>query len=174
MAQGPSLPDQQAAEVDVLTLFDVVARWLHLIASVVWLGGITFILFVAIPSAQQILGPEAAKLLGEVSKRFTRLANFSILVLVITGALVMALGGQSTEPKPLGSAWSLALITKLVLVLGMATIHFFRGLVLAPKIQRAKAEADRQALAKVSLDLVKVNWGLGMLALLFSVMVTLP
>jgi uncharacterized membrane protein len=158
----------------MLILFEVVARWLHLVASVVWLGGITFIIFVAIPSAKQVLGKEAAKLLGEVSKKFTRLANFSILALVITGALVMALGGQPTEPKPLGSGWPLALITKLALVFGMVTIHFFRGLVLAPKIQRATAEADRQALAKLSLDLVKVNWGLGMLVLLFSGMAALP
>jgi uncharacterized membrane protein len=158
----------------VLALFDVVARWLHLMASVVWLGGITFILFVAIPSAKQVLGTEAARLLGEVSKKFTRLANSSILALVITGALIMALGGQPTGHKPLGSAWPLALITKHALVLGMVTIHFFRGLVLVPKIQRATAEADRQALAKLSLNLVKVNWGLGMLVLLLSGMAALP
>ena len=37
--------------------------WLHLIATVIWIGGITFILFIAIPSAKQVLGVEAGKLM---------------------------------------------------------------------------------------------------------------
>ena len=42
-----------------------------------WLGGITFILLVAIPSTRQVLQGEAGKVMGEVTRRFTPLANFS-------------------------------------------------------------------------------------------------
>lgn len=41
-----------------------VSYWLHLTATVVWIGGIAFILFIAIPSAKQVLGAGAGKLMG--------------------------------------------------------------------------------------------------------------
>ncbi len=43
--------------------------WLHLIATVIWIGGIIFILFIAIPSSRQVLGAESGKLTGEISNR---------------------------------------------------------------------------------------------------------
>lgn len=72
----------------------IACYWLHLIATVVWIGGITFILFIAIPSAKHVLGGEAGKLMGEISKRFTPLANYSILFLVITGIALTGLNKQ--------------------------------------------------------------------------------
>ena len=45
-----------------------VSYWLHLTTTVVWIGGIAFILFIAIPSAKQVLGADAGKLMGEISK----------------------------------------------------------------------------------------------------------
>jgi len=45
-----------------------VSYWLHLVATVAWIGGIGFILFIAIPTAKQVLGAEAGKLMGEISE----------------------------------------------------------------------------------------------------------
>jgi uncharacterized membrane protein len=57
-----------------------VSYWLHLVATVIWIGGITFILFIAIPTAKQVLGAEAGKLMGGISKRFTPFWwNYSVL-----------------------------------------------------------------------------------------------
>lgn len=35
-----------------------VSSWQHLIATVIWIGGIVFILFIAMPSAKQVLYTE--------------------------------------------------------------------------------------------------------------------
>lgn len=126
----------------MLIWFEMASRWLHLIASVVWLGGITLILFVAIPAAKMVMGTEAASLMGEISARFSRIANYSILALVVTGAIIMALGGQPTGPKPLGSTWLLALIIKHALAVGMVGVHFFRILALAPRSHIPPAEPE--------------------------------
>lgn len=72
----------------------ITCYWLHIIATVIWIGGITFILFIAIPSAKQVLGGEAGKMMGEISKRFTPLANYSILFLIITGIVLTGLNKQ--------------------------------------------------------------------------------
>jgi len=37
----------------------IALTWFHLTATVLWLGGITFILLIAIPSARQVLQGEA-------------------------------------------------------------------------------------------------------------------
>jgi len=139
--------------------------WLHSIATVVWLGGITFILFIVIPSAKQVLGAEAGKLMGDISKRFTPIANYSIIFLIVTGVVLTAVNKQFSG---IGNIWLLGLIVKHVLVLGMVVVHFYRGLVLAPRIARAEPTSEKASLQKLSLNLVKVNFCLGLIVLLFS------
>ena len=70
------------------------SHWAHLIATVIWIGGIIFILLIALPSAKQVLGSEAGKLMGEISKRFTPIANYSIIFLLVTGIILTALNKQ--------------------------------------------------------------------------------
>src|SRR3972149_2704921 len=93
--------------------------WLHSMATVVWLGGITFILFIVIPSAKQVLGAEAVKLMGVISKRFTPIANYSIILLIVTGVVLTAVNEQFLGIVNLGNNWSLGLIGKHIFVLGM-------------------------------------------------------
>lgn len=69
----------------------IILYWLHSIAAVVWIGGIFFILYAALPSAKEFLGKEAGKLLGVVGKRFTPFANYSILILVFSGIFMAIL-----------------------------------------------------------------------------------
>ena len=134
-----------------------VSFWLHLVATVTWIGGIVFILFIAIPTAKQVLGAEAGKLMGEISKRFTPLANYSIFFIIVTGIVL-----TSTNQ------WTWVLIVKHVLVLGMVAVHFYRGLILAPKIAITESVFQKTFLQKVSLNLIKVNFCLGMAVLLLS------
>jgi uncharacterized membrane protein len=142
--------------------------WLHSIATVVWIGGITFILFIVLPSAKQVLGVESGKLMGDISKRFAPIANYSIILLIITGVVLTAVNKQFSEIGNFGNGWSLGLIMKHVLVLGMVTVHFYRGLVLAPRIARTELASEKASLQKLSLNLVKVNFCLGLIVLLFS------
>jgi uncharacterized membrane protein len=141
------------------------AYWLHLIATVIWIGGITFVLFFVIPSGRQISGGEAAKLTGEISKRFTPIANYSIILLIVTGAVLTAVKKQFFG---IGNGWSSGLIVKHVFVLGMVAVHFYRGLVLAPRIARTELASRKASLQKLSLNLVKVNFCLGVIVLLLS------
>ena len=145
-----------------------VSYWLHLTATVVWIGGIAFILFIAIPSAKQVLGADAGKLMGEISKRFTPIANYSIIFIVVTGAALTGFNKQFSGIGNFGNSWSLSLIMKHVLVFVMVAIHFYRGLVLAPKIARTEPAAEKALLQKLSLNLVKVNFCLGVIVLLLS------
>lgn len=146
----------------------VTSYWIHLVATVIWIGGITFILFIAIPSAKQVLGADAGKLMGEIAKRFTPLANYSIALMVITGIALTGLNKEFSEFGILKNNWTMVLTLKHILVFGMIVIHFYRGLALVPKIMRAASDTEKATLQKLSMNLVKVNFGLGMLVLLLS------
>jgi len=142
--------------------------WLHILATVVWIGGIIFILFIAIPSSRQVLGAEAGKLMGEISKRFTPLANYSIFLLVITGVGLAGFNKQFSGIRLFENNWTNVLSLKCILVLGMVIIHFYRVLILTPKIGKTEPVSEKASLQKLSLNLVKVNFGFGMLVLLLS------
>ena len=146
--------------------------WLHSAATVIWIGGIFFILFIALPSAKQVLGGEAGKLMGEISKKFTPIANYSIFFLIVTGIALTGLDKQFLGIGNFGNNWILILTVKHVLVLGMIIIHFYRGLILAPKIARTESSTEKTSLQKLSLNLVKVNFYSGLLVLLLSGVLT--
>jgi len=145
-----------------------VFNWLHLIAAVVWIGGIFFILFIGMPSAKKVLGADAGKLMGEISRRFTPIANYSIIFIVVTGAALTGLNREFSGITNFENTWFLTLIVKHVLVFGMVAVHFYRGLILVPKIGRTEAVSKKTSLQKLSFNLVRLNFCLGVIILLFS------
>lgn len=146
----------------------LISLWLHLLAAVIWIGGIATILFVVLPSARTALGGETAKLMGTVSKRFTPMANISIFLLVVTGIVMILLNRQAPWTGTTGIAWSFPFVIKLLLILIMIMVHFYRNLVLAPKIARTLSEAQKGSLQRFSLSLVKANFSMGLVVLFLS------
>ncbi len=127
------------------------ASWLHLVAAVTWIGGIGFVIFIAIPSARQIMGADAGKLVGEISRRFTLVANCSIVLLVLTGLAMPVLTDGNPVPAANENYWLALLAAKILLVLAMITIHIYRGRVLAPKIiSSARRRTRKRPLCKNS------------------------
>src|SRR4030067_1819444 len=150
----------------------IACYWIHLVATVLWIGGILFIIFIAIPSSKQVLGAESGKLMGEISKRFTPLANYSIVLLFVSGIVLAGLNKQFSVVRTLESNWTMALTLKLVLFFSMTAIHFYRGLVLAPKIMRTATQTEKAALQNLFINLVKMNLTLGLSVLLLSVFIS--
>ena len=65
-----------------------------------------------------------------------------------------------------------SLVAKILLVVIMTCIHFYRGLVLTPGIARLSSEGGHpekvQKLQTVSLNLVKINFFMGITVLLLT------
>jgi len=148
----------------------VAFMWLHLTVTIIWLGGIAFILLVALPAARQILRGEAGGLMGEVTRRFSPMANLSIVFLLISGICLMAINGNITGDALKGGQGT-AMLLKILLFLLMAGVHFFRGKVLAPRIAKTQLDGEKARLQKSSLNLVWLNFGAGLTVLLLSAFV---
>lgn len=144
-------------------------KLLHLVAAIVWMGGMAFMLLALRPAAMEVLEPQVrARLMGAVWSRFFRLVLIAIVVLLASGthmytATFRALKASSgVGGVPLG--WTLMLAMGLTMVLIFGHIYF-AGL---RRFQRAVAAGQwpvaAQAAAQVQ-RLVMVNFVLGWLAI---------
>ena len=152
-----------------------VLTWIHLLSAVVWIGGIFFILFVALPVAKKTL-EQPGKLMGAIGKRFVPMANISIPLIFITGIFMSLSSHTFSDSVSLNSLWSRMLLIKILMALVMASIHFYRGLVLTPKIARLTTESGLPErigkLQRLSLNLVKTNFALGTTVLFLTGMLS--
>lgn len=146
------------------------AKLLHLIAGIVWMGGMTFMLFALRPAAMACMEAQPrAVLMGQVWRRFYALVLAAIVVLFATGthlytatfrAARLATGNGSV---PLG--WNVMLILGITMMLIFGHIYFagFK------KYRRAVAAGDWTLAAKAASlihTMTLVNFALGWLSIL--------
>lgn len=154
------------------------SHFFHLLATVIWIGGIFMVLLVILPGAKASLEspPLAGKLMKEITGRLTPMINTSILVLIITGPIIGHLGRNMTNPLEFYNHWTPIMGVKHLLVVSMVVIHFYRGWLLTPKIGSLSAQAEGSpsltsqvaGLQELSLNLVKANFVLGLAVLLIT------
>jgi len=149
------------------------SHFLHILGTVVWIGGILMVIFVILPSAKASLEatPMIGRLMKEVTQHFTLLANISIFVLIGTGIIIFYYDKNYISILSQKNTWNVVISLKLLFVAVMVVIHFYRGLILNPKIAKSSTQANEtQAtrLKKFSLDLVKTNFALGIIVLMLA------
>ena len=149
------------------------SHFIHVMGTVVWIGGILMTLLVILPSSKAALesAPMVGKLMKEVAKRFTPLANISILMLIATGIILFYYDKNYTSFLDLKNRWNVVIALKHFFVATMIVIHFYRGLILNQKIEKFSSQPNEKQssrLKEISLDLVKVNFALGIIVLLLT------
>ena len=139
-------------------MYDII-KLLHLVAAVVWMGGMSFMLLALRPAAFEVLeGPVRARLMGAVWRRFFGAVLVAIAVLLATGASLYA----ANAVAPTGWNLMLALGVTMMLIFGHIYLAGFR------KFQRAVAAAQWPVTAQAATlinRLVVVNFVLGWLAI---------
>jgi uncharacterized membrane protein len=153
-------------------MYDI-AKLLHLISAIVWMGGMTFMLFALRPAITAQMQPQPrALLMAEVWKRFFAMVAVAVLVLFATGthlytstfkaakAATAATGGGGSVPL----GWNLMLAIGILMFLIFGHIYFagFR------KFKRAVAAGEWPVAAKAAgliHKMVVANFVLGWLAI---------
>ncbi len=149
-------------------MYDI-AKLLHLISAIVWMGGMTFMLFALRPAILATMEPQPrARLMGEVWQRFFAIVAVAVVVLFASGTHLYTTMFKAT--KAAGGAGSVPLGWNLMLVIGMVMFLIFGHIYFAGlrKFKRAVAAAEWPAAAKVAAQihrLVVVNFVLGWLAI---------
>ncbi len=74
-------------------------KFLHLIAAIVWLGGISFLLFSLRPIASKVLPPPLRlPLMAQSMQRFFGIAWACVLVLLMSGLVMLLAVGMKNAP----------------------------------------------------------------------------
>lgn len=122
-----------------------IAYALHLVATVVWVGGLALLALVVWPAARARLGPgpEAGRFLTDLQRRFNPLAWTSLAVLVGTGMMQMAASPHYGGFLRIETAWAVAMLVKHAAVLGMVAAGAATQAWVQPEIARLNLLVER-------------------------------
>jgi uncharacterized membrane protein len=151
------------------------AYWLHMLATVIWIGGLAALALFVLPAACRALDPPGyAAFLTALQVRFDPLGWFSLAILAGTGMFQM-----SASPSYLGflaveNLWAAAILVKHLFFFAMAGLSAYLTWGLMPKIRRLALrraayapldEAEANRLATQETRLLQLNLLLGVLVL---------
>lgn len=148
--------------------------WLHLLATVTWVGSLAAISFLILPAMKRALDPDAQLIFIEaVQKRLEPIAWFSMSLLLLTGLFQMSVNPHYDGFLSISTQWSLAILTKHLLGIVMVVVSAIQTWEVIPAIRRAivmsKKNKDAEkldALRRREVMLLRMNFGLSVLILL--------
>lgn len=148
-------------------------KTLHVLAIVVWVGGMVFAHFFLRPAAARLEPPVRLRLMHEVLGRFFQAVLAASLLTLASG--VWMLGRVAKAAVQSGGSFEMPLAWTVMTALGVAMVAIFLHIRFAlyrrldRAVSAAQWEAGGQALAQIR-RWVAVNLGLGVLVLLVTLL----
>jgi uncharacterized membrane protein len=148
--------------------------WLHMLATVTWLGGLAAIAILVLPVAKHVLDPvDQLAFISGIQKRLEPLAWFSLAVLIATGLFQLSINPHYDGYLSTTGQWSIAILTKHSLVVLMIVVSAVQTWEVLPAIRRGLirmekgrvSEEEVRHLQKRENLLLKMNIGLSILIL---------
>lgn len=159
----------QSPPVWALTL----VYWLHMLATVAWIGAIVSISILILPAAHKSLKPaDLLAFLEAMQKRLEPLAWFSLGLLVATGMFQLSANPHYNGFFDTSTQWSLAILVKHGLVAVMVVVSAVQTWEVLPAIRRVLMRREKGAnemeivqLQKREERLLRMNFILSILIL---------
>lgn len=148
--------------------------WLHLLATVSWVGSLAGVSFLVLPAMKRALSPDMQLVFIEaMQKRLEPIAWFSMMLLVLTGLFQMSVNPHYDGFISVSTQWSLAILTKHLLGIVMVVVSAIQTWEVIPAIRRAIVRSKKSAnpeelnsLRQREILLLRMNFGLSVLILL--------
>ena len=147
--------------------------WLHMLATVAWIGGIVSISILVLPAAHKSLKPvDLLAFIEAMQKRLEPLAWFSLGLLIATGLFQLSANSHYNGFFDISAQWSLAIFVKHGLVALMVVVSAVQTWEVLPAIRRTLLRRNKGAseeeimhLQKREERLLRVNFLLSILIL---------
>jgi uncharacterized membrane protein len=131
-----------------------VLRVVHLLAAIVWVGGTVALVFVSVPPAQRLEGPQRAAMLRELGRRWRPIGWSALAVAIATGAWIASLEhAYDTTP----TRFDVVLAVKGALVGLLVAGAYLHDFVLGPGLARQIREGRPQSLRPVLVAIGRLN-----------------
>ena len=124
-----------------------IARALHVVFVVVWIGGVAFVTTVLLPAARLLKAPhEQMELFDQIERRFARQARISTVVVGITGSYMLYRFNMWDRFRYAAYWWLDAMVGVWLIFIAMLFVIeplLMRRRLLAPSERRAEATYRR-------------------------------
>lgn len=156
----------------------LISFWLHMLATVIWLGALSSLAFIVLPLAKKHLSSTAfSDFLRHVNNKLDPLGWLSLGILTATGLVQMSANPNYEGLFAFNNNWALALLVKHILFFGMILVSAYLTWKVNPAIERAAilrakdpsehptGEHDTRLIALLRLNLVLAAFVLALTAL---------
>jgi len=152
----------------------VLLKWIHLMATVAWIGGMFTNFLIYIPSIGKTLDPQlAGKLMATLMKRFRILIYISMAAFLISGLIMASLHLDSGAVVSSRNQMIVILIFKVPLYILMVILAIIAFEIVAPRVARIAADGPSPKLRRAQRTqkiLAMTGFLLGLLVLALSAM----
>ncbi|UYN92917.1 MAG: hypothetical protein KIT70_05340 [Anaerolineales bacterium] len=157
----------------------LISFWVHMLATVAWLGGLAALALFVFPSMRRTLAvKEFATWANALNRRLDPVGWFSLGILTFTGLLQMDGNPNYQGMLNISNAWSVAICLKHIVFLGMIAVSAVLTWSVAPALSRAALQQARGKAGGATVEqtlrrfqmLIAVNLLLGLLVLAFTAM----
>ncbi len=146
--------------------------WLHMLATVVVVGSLSTLSWLILPLLPRLLpSQEQVRFLDAIQRRLEPLIWFCLGLLIVTGLFQMSVHPNYNGLLATDTRWSLALLTKHLLVVLIIVVSAVQTWEVFPAIRRALLRPERlsenewQALERRQKRLLRLNAWLSVLVL---------
>lgn len=124
------------------------AYWLHMLATLAWIGGLATLALFILPIAHHLLtSGDYINLMERLQRRLNPLAWISLAVLLATGLFQMSASPQYQGLLAINNRWAVAILIKHVLFFVMVGVSSYLTWWLMPELRRTvmlQARKDNQ------------------------------
>ena len=154
----------------------VFSYWIHLLATVIWLGGQALIALVAWPALRR--GTLDGNQWWQLQQRLLPWINASLVILLITGLIQMTNDTNYSGFLVMDNLWAWAILLKHLAFLGMVAITVYLQAILYPAISRLQllsqtlAETEADKFQQQGIRLLRLNLLCAAAVLFFTALAT--
>jgi uncharacterized membrane protein len=153
-----------------------IAYWLHMLATVLWIGGLAALSLMVLPAAHKALAPDSyVDFLAALQKRLDPLGWFSVIVLLASGMFQMSSNPNYEGFLSISGLWAGSILIKHILFGVMVLVSGYITWGLLPALRRAallkargKESPEIEKLQKRETLLLRLNLILGVFVLLLT------
>jgi uncharacterized membrane protein len=155
-----------------------ISLFFHLLATVVWIGGLVITTLLVWPEVRNTLQntPALYAFLNRLRKRFTPFSNLSLVVLIVTGMFQMSLNENYNGMMDLSNQWSVVIFLKHIAIVLMVLSGVVLQYGVFPALERVnmlleRNKGDQSEWERLRRQEVRLTWFnaiLGVMVLGFS------
>jgi uncharacterized membrane protein len=147
--------------------------WLHLLATVAWIGSIIAVSILFLPAIKKTLKPvDQLAMVDAMQAKLEPIAWFSMVLLLLTGMFQMSINEHYDGFVSTSTQWSVSILIKHIFGILMVVASAIQTWEVIPAIRRTllnKNKADKEKVLKLQQRetlLLRINFGLSILILL--------